>query len=189
MILRSKCISQHFLLEYLQSSFIRAREQVSHPYKTTNRIIILYCDMFVLLETPFGLLLLLFTTSLVVTTIAFTMCAPHFRVDSWSWLVLWLLASWLLLWFWPCVSDRLCFLCSDVACLICSFDLCSFDIFLSALLICPLLSKFTLLSRSSRTDTRTPCPSVAFRLLVKLSREQLLLTSVAATKIFHLAVA
>jgi hypothetical protein len=30
----------------------------------------------------------LFTTSLVVTTIACTMCALHFRVDSLSWLVL-----------------------------------------------------------------------------------------------------
>jgi hypothetical protein len=40
----------------------------------------------------------LFTTSLVVTTITFTVCALHFHVDSLSWLVLWLLASWLLLW-------------------------------------------------------------------------------------------
>jgi hypothetical protein len=30
----------------------------------------------------------LFTTSLVVITITFTMCALHFRVDSLSWLVL-----------------------------------------------------------------------------------------------------
>jgi hypothetical protein len=41
----------------------------------------------------------LFTTSLVVTTITWTrLNASSFRVASFSWLVLWLLASWLLLW-------------------------------------------------------------------------------------------
>jgi hypothetical protein len=50
------------------------------------------------LETPFGMLLRLFTTSLVVTTISFTMCALHFPVVSLSWFVIWLLAFWLLLW-------------------------------------------------------------------------------------------
>jgi hypothetical protein len=63
------------------------------------------------LETPFGLLLRFITALLVVTTITFTMCALHFRVDSLSWLVLWLLASWLLL--WP----------SDIASLSSFFDL------------------------------------------------------------------
>jgi hypothetical protein len=65
-----------------------------------------YCNVFMVLATsehqiwrarvlekPFGLLIRFITTSLVVTTISFTMCALHFRVDSLSWLVLWLLAS------------------------------------------------------------------------------------------------
>jgi hypothetical protein len=62
----------------------------------------------------------LFTTSLVVTTITFTMwhllgwLRLHFRVDSWSFAAD-------LIWFF--VSDRLWFLCSDVASLIGSFDL------------------------------------------------------------------
>jgi hypothetical protein len=73
------------------------------------------CDVFTVLETPFGLLLVLFTTSLVAATITYAMWRElgwlrlHFLVDSWSF------AADLI---WLFVSDRPWFLCSDVASLI-----------------------------------------------------------------------
>jgi hypothetical protein len=63
------------------------------------------------LETPFGLLIRFIMTSLVVTTITFYNVRSSLPCWPLSWLVLWLLASWLLLW------------SSDVASLSGSFDL------------------------------------------------------------------
>jgi hypothetical protein len=55
--------------------------------------------------------------------------------------------------FWRCISERLLW----------SFLTLRLWRFLgSALLICSFLSKSTLISRSSRTGARTPCPRVVF---------------------------
>jgi hypothetical protein len=83
---------------------------------TSATIILLYCDVFTVLEKPFGLLLRLFTTSLVVTTIL-VQCALFTSVLIFH--LGWPSDCWLL----GCSSDLTPLISSDVASLIGSFDL------------------------------------------------------------------